>query len=179
MLSALRPIVELLEGAATDAAWMGYLDGYHEGWKAAGKRGKPPDVSDERLTAAADHAYGRGNRLSEALERLAVELAGMARTPRDALASFAEDELGVTLDVLLGAWARPAIDTLAAHAEALDAVEPDAEGLALLGDVLRVAWRRHGLQDDTAEIDDELRARFETALRRADDADGTGLAGDS
>jgi Zn-dependent M28 family amino/carboxypeptidase len=45
--------VELLEGAASDAAWLGYLDGYAAGWKAAGKRGKPPDVSDATLSRAA------------------------------------------------------------------------------------------------------------------------------
>jgi hypothetical protein len=36
--------------------------------------------------------------------------------------------------------------------------------------VLRLAWRRHGLNDPTAEADDELRARFEAAERRVHDA---------
>jgi hypothetical protein len=46
---------------------------------------------------------------------------------------------------------------------------PGAEGLSLLGDVLRLAWRCHGLNDPTAEVDDELRARFEAAQRREND----------
>ena len=69
------------------------------------------------------------------------------------------------LDVLMGAWGATALDRLAEHAEALDAAEPAAEGLALMGDVLRLAWRRHGLNDPTAEVPDELRERFEAALR--------------
>ena len=48
-----------------------------------------------------------------------------------------------------------------------EAAEPDSEALELLGDVLRLAWRRHGLQDPTAEADDGLRARMEAAERRA------------
>ncbi len=57
-----------------------------------------------------------------------------------------------------------ALQTLAEHAEALDAAEPDAEELARMGDVLRLAWRRHGLNDPTAEIDEELRGRYEAAM---------------
>ena len=33
--------------------------------------------------------------------------------------------------------------------------------------VLGVAWRRHGLNDPTAELDDDLRAACEAAQRRA------------
>jgi hypothetical protein len=73
--------------------------------------------------------------------------------------------LGVSLEDLLGAWARPALDELAEHQAALEAAEPDAEGLELLGDVLRLAWRRHGLNDPTAEVDDELRAKLVELLR--------------
>ena len=169
MVAAFRPLVAYLEGAAGDAAWMGYLDGYAAGWKAAGKRGEPPEVSDDELTAAAGRAYRLGARFSEALDGLASDLAGVARAPRDALAAFAEDVLGLTVDDLTGAWAQPALETLAKHREALDAAETDAEGVALLGDVLRLAWRRHGLNDPTAEVDDELRARFEAAQRQADE----------
>lgn len=170
MVGAVQPMVEHLEGAATDAAWLAYLDGYAAGWKAAGKRGYPPDVPDKKLTAASRRAYGLGHRFSALLTLLASELAGQARTPRDALAGFAEDELGVGLDDLMGAWASPAIEILAEHAEALDAAEADAEGLALLRDVLRMAWRMHGLDDPTADVDDELRARYENLQRRAHDA---------
>jgi hypothetical protein len=165
MLGALRPVVELLEGAATDAAWIGYLDGYRDGWKAAGKHGEPPDVSDATLDEANGRAYGRGTRISGMLERATVDLAGMARTPRDALSAFAEAELGVPLGDLLGAWAPGAVETLADHAEALDAAEPDPEGLSLLEQVLRLAWRKHGLNDPDAAVDEELRARIEGALR--------------
>jgi hypothetical protein len=52
------------------------------------------------------------------------------------------------------------------HRKALKAAEPDSDGLALLGDVLRLAWRRHGLNDPAAEADDELSARMEAAERR-------------
>src|SRR5215208_5432380 len=93
----------------------------------------------------------------------------MARTPRDALAAFAEAELGLSLDALLGAWGRPVLDTPAEHARALDAAEPDAERLELLMRVLGVAWRRHGLNDPTAEIDDDLRAIHEAVQQRAHD----------
>jgi hypothetical protein len=166
MLDAVRPLVELLEGAATDAAWMGYLDGYGAGWKAAGKRGEPPAVSDATLDEASGRAYGRGTRISGMLEHATVELAGMARTPRDGLAAFAEAELGVSLGDLLGAWAPGAVETLADHAEALDAAAPDAERMALFGEVLSRAWRRHGLHDATAELDDKLRARIEAATHQ-------------
>jgi hypothetical protein len=165
MVGALAPIVELLEGAAEDAAWMAYLDGYTAGWKAAGKRGEPPDVSDDDLTAAASRAYRLDKRFSQTLNGLVSDLAGRARTPRDALAAFATEDLGVSLDDLMGAWAQPALDTLAEHADALDAAEADAQGVELLRDVLRVGWRRHGLRDPDAEIDAELRARVEEALR--------------
>ena len=103
MVGAFRPLVAYLEGAAGDAAWMSYLDGYAAGWKAAGKRGAPPEVSDDELTAVAGRAYSLGSRFSEALDGLASDLAGMARTPRDALVAFAQQELGLTLDALLGA----------------------------------------------------------------------------
>ena len=171
MLDAVRPVVELLEGAASDAAWMGYLDGRADGWKAAGKRGEPPAVSDVKLTEASERAYGRGNRLSGMLERASVDLAGLARTPRDALAAFAKTEMGVALADLLGAWAPGAVETLADHAEALDAAEPDSERLDVFGEVLRRAWRRHGLNDPDAEMDDELRARIEGALREGQTTD--------
>jgi len=172
MVGALAPIVGFLEGAAEDAAWMAYLDGYAAGWKAAGKRGEPPDVADSDLTAAAGRAYSLGGRCSQALDGLASDLAGLARTPRDALAAFAADDLGVSIDDLMGAWASPALASLAAHRDALEAAEADGEGVELLRDVLRLAWRRHGLGDPDAEIDDELRGRAEAALRRAHDADG-------
>ncbi len=165
MVGAIRPVVEFLEGAGRDAAWLAFLDGLAVGWKAAGKRGTPPDVSDDDLTAVADRRFPIGTRFSEALDTLAATFAGLARTPRDALAGFADAELGLTLDDLLGAWGRTALGTLAKHAEALDAAEPDAEGLALMGDVLRLAWRRHGLNDPTAEVPDELRERFEAMVR--------------
>ena len=170
MVDAMRPMVEYLEGAAQDAAWTGYLDGHAAGWAAAGTRGELPPVSDDELTAAADRAYRLGTRFSEVLDQLASDLAGLARTPRDALAGFAEEELGLGLDDLLGAWARPALETVAGHRDALDAAEPDADGLELIRDVLGLAWRRHGLNDRTAEPDDELRARVEAAQRGAHDA---------
>ena len=83
--------------------------------------------------------------------------------------ALAADELGLSLDALLGAWGRPALDTLAEHTTALDAAEPDAEGLELLMRVLDLAWRRRGLNDPTAELDDDLRAAYEAAQRRAHD----------
>jgi hypothetical protein len=169
MVGALRPLVAYLEAAGEEAAWVGYLDGYAAGWKAAGKRGNPPKVGDASLTRASARAYRLGTTFSDALDRLSAELAGLAKTPRDALAAFAHDELGVAFDDLLGAWAKPAMDALAQHAEALNAAEPDAEGLELLGEVLRVAWRRHGLRDPSAEIDDNLRERYEAVLRGAED----------
>ena len=164
MVGAFRPLVEFLEGAGRDAAWLAFLDGLAVGWKAAGKRGTPPDVSDDDLTAVADRRFPIGTRFSEVLDTLAADFAGKARMPRDALAAFAETELGLSLDDLLGAWGSPALPELADHRDALDAAEPDAEGLALAGDVLRLAWRRHGLNDPTAEIDDALRERFEAAI---------------
>ena len=80
------------------------------------------------------------------------------------MALATRDVLGEPLDVLVGAWGATALDRLAEHAEALDAAEPDAEELALMGEVLRLAWRRHGLNDTTAEVPDELRERCEAAL---------------
>ena len=165
MVGAMRPLVEFVEGAARDAAWLAYLDGYHAGWRAAGTRGEPPDVADDELAAVAERRGAVGDHVTKALDTLASAFAARARTPRDGLAAFARDELGVPLDVLLGAWGATAIGRLAQHAEALDAAEPAAEELALMGDVLRLAWRRHGLNDPTAEVPDELRERFEAMVR--------------
>ena len=165
MVGAMRPLVEHLQGATRDAAWMAYLDGYHAAWRSAGTQGEPPDVADEALASAAERRGAVGDVFMKALDALASAFAAQARTPRDGLAAFARDELGVPLDVLLGAWGATAIDRLAEHAEALDAAEPDAEELALMGDVLRLAWRRHGLNDPTAEADDELRERVEAMVR--------------
>jgi hypothetical protein len=170
MLSAVRPLVGYLEAAVEDGAAMGYLDGLDAGWRAAGKRGRPPAVSDEELTAATDRACRLGSRFSKLLDRVEKDLAGRARTPHDALARFAEVELGLSLEDLLSAWAGPVLDELAEHREALEAAEPDAEGLQLLGDVLRLAWRRQGLHDPTDEVDDELRAKIEAAEQRAREA---------
>ena len=173
LVDGFRPIVEYLEGVGADAAWMGYLDGYSAGWKAAGKRGEPPEVSEDDLTAASERVSRVGRTFADLFGDLSRILTVRARTSRDALGAFAENELGLPLDDLLGAWGKPALDPLARHAEALDAAEPSAEGLSLLGDVLRVAWRRHGLNDPEAEVDDDLRERYELALRSdhgADDA---------
>jgi hypothetical protein len=170
MVGATRSLVEHLEGAGRDVAWLGYLDGYAAGWKAAGKRSDPPKIAEEDLTAVAERRYAVGTRFSETLGALGSTLAARARTPRDGLAAFAEQELGLTLDDLLGAWGKNALAQLAEHADALDAAEPDTDELALMGDVLRLAWRRHGLSDPSAEIDDELRARYESLERRAHDA---------
>ena len=167
MLGALGPLVEYLEAAARDAAIGGYLEGLEAGWRSAGKRGDPPDVTDAELSAAAGRSYRQGRYFSDVLESLATDLAGSARVPRDGLAAFAEAELGLTFEDLIAAWAGPAAEEIGVHTEALDAAEADAEDLALLRDVLRVVWRREGLGDLTAEPDDELRARMEAAERRA------------
>ena len=164
MVGGMRLLVEHLEGAARDAGWQGYLDGYRAGWKAAGTRGEPPDVSEDDLDAASDRAYRHDGRFSEVLDQIAASLAASARMPRDALARFSGEVMGVPFDVLLGAWAKIALPPLAEHAEALDAAEPDAEELALMADVLRLAWRRNGLNEPHAEIDDALRERYEAAI---------------
>lgn len=165
MLNGVVPLVELLEGAASDAAWLGYLDGYAAGWKAAGKRGQAPAVSDEKLMGASERAYGRGSRISATLAATVSLLAGKSRTPRDALAALAEHDLGVSLDDLLNAWAPGASETVAEHAEILEDAEADAAGIELHVEVLRRAWRRHALEDPTAEMDDALRERVDATLR--------------
>ena len=163
MLAAIRPMADYLEAAGHEAGWMGLLDGYSAGWQASGRRGGPPDVSDDDLTAAAERAYTVGARFSDVLTQIAESLAASARTTRDGLAAFATDELGLSLDVLLGAWGREALTSLAVHAEALDAAEPDADELALFVRILDLAWRRHALMDSTAEADDELKVAIEAA----------------
>ena len=47
--------------------------------------------------------------------------------------------------------------------------EPNADELALSARVLDLAWRRHGLMDSTAEVDDDLRVQYEAALQGAKD----------
>jgi hypothetical protein len=158
MVDAFRPAMEFLEGAGEQAGWMGYLDGYAAGWRAAGGEGDPPHVSDEELTAASERAFRLGSRFSSLSDKVAADLSASTRNPRDALAAFAQDDLGLPLDVLLGAWAPHALAILAEHAEALDAAEPNAYELALSARLLNLAWCRHGLNDPTAEADDELRA---------------------
>jgi len=73
--------------------------------------------------------------------------------------------MGLSLEVALGAWGRPALAELAVHAELLDAAEPDADELELFAKVLGIAWRREGLNDPTAEFDDDLREAIEAAYR--------------
>jgi hypothetical protein len=163
MVGALRPVLDYLKAVGHDAGWRGYLDGYAAGWKAAGKRREPPDISDDDLEAAADRAYTVGTDFGDVMDQIAESLAASARTTRDGLAKFAENELGLTLDVLLGAWGGQSLAMVAEHSEALDAAEPDAENLALFARTLDVAWRRHGLMDPTAEPDTELRAAVKAA----------------
>jgi hypothetical protein len=167
MIAAFRPAMEFVAEVADDGAALGYVKGYAAGWQAAGKRGAPPQIADDALPRAPESIR---RLLLGVADELARTFATSARTPRDALAAFAEAELGVPLSDLLGAWAPEALSNLAVHAEALDAAEPDPEALALYGDVLRLAWRRHGLRDRNAEPDDELRERMEAALRRTDEA---------
>jgi hypothetical protein len=168
MVGGMRLIVEYLEGATHDAGWLGYLDGYRAGWKAAGKRGEPPDVSDDELTEAGDRAYRNDGRFSEVLDQIAASLAASARMPRDAYARFGDEVMGVPFEVLLRAWGRPVLALLDEHGAALDAAEEDAEGYALMSDVLRLAWRRNGLNLSCDGEVGDLRARFE-ALQRGDD----------
>src|SRR3982751_544533 len=97
------------------------VGGVGEGGRRAGKRGDPPSMSDDELTAAAARAYSLGARFSEAPDRIAAHLAGLARAPREALAAVSEGELGLSLSDLLGARARPALDELAEHRDALGA----------------------------------------------------------
>src|SRR5688572_25512332 len=47
MVGAFRPLTEYLEEMGLQAGWMGYLDGYAAGWRAGGKRGEPPEVSNQ------------------------------------------------------------------------------------------------------------------------------------
>ena len=100
MIDAFRPATEFLERAGEQAGWVGYLDGYGAGWRAAGGKGDPPGVSDDELTAASERAYQLGGRFSSLADKVETDLAASARTPRDALAAFAQDELGLPLDVL-------------------------------------------------------------------------------
>ncbi len=165
MLDVFREVVPYLLGRADDAAWMSYLDGYHAGWRAAGKRGEPPEMDDDELTAAIERNARLGRTIPTVLDDVARALARSARTPHDAFAAFCTAELGLSPDEVFGAWARPSLDTLTAHREALYSAEPDAEGLELLGNVLRLAWRQRGLNDPTADVDDELRARLEETQR--------------
>ena len=97
------------------------------------------------------------------------KLAEQARTPRDALADFCREELGLGIDDLLGAWAQPALAVLEEHRDALDAAEVDAPSREMLGRVLRVAWRRRGLNDPSAEIDEETRGALEGARMKRDE----------
>lgn len=170
MVDAIQPVVAYLEACAADAAAMAYLDGLAAGWRRAGKRGRAPEVADAELEAAITRAYTLGGRFSELLDRVAATIARSARTSRDGLAAFAEAELGLAMADLLGAYATPVLGVLAEHQAALDAAESDAEGTELLRDVLRVAWRRHGLGDASAEPDDELRAQVEAVEQRAEEA---------
>ena len=137
---------------------MGYLDGYMTGWRGAGRAGDPPDVSDDELTAASARAYRLTVRFSALLDQIAADIAASARSPRDSFAAFAQDTLGLSPDVLLGAWGPQAQAILAEFSDALDAAEPNADEQALSARVLDLAWRRHGLMDPTAEADDDLKA---------------------
>lgn len=157
MVAAVRPLVEYLEGKSRDVAWQAYLDGFQAGWRAAGKRGKLPDVSDEDLDAASERAVSDGVHFSDVLDEIERTVAATARTTRDGLASFAEERLGLSVKVLLGAWGHSSLATVAEHAHLLDAAHVDADDLALLTCVLDLAWRKHGLNDQTAEPDEELR----------------------
>jgi hypothetical protein len=118
---------------------------------------------DDDLTAAGDRAYSAGKDFGGVLDQIAASVAASARTTRDGLGAFAETELGVSVDVLFGAWGCSSLPIIAEHADALDAAEADAEGLDLFARTLDVAWRKHGLLDASVEPDDELRAVAEAA----------------
>jgi len=165
MVSAVRPLVAYLEQVAEEGAEMAYFDGYAAGWRAAGKRSKRPEIDHEKLSRKVKSTGRSIPQFSAVLDELEATLAASARTPRDGLAALCNDEMGLSLEVALGAWGRPALAELAVHAELLDAAEPDADELELFAKVLGIAWRREGLNDPTAEFDDDLREAIEAAYR--------------
>ena len=73
MLDALLPLVEHMEAAARDAATGAYLDGLEVGWRASGRKGTPPEVSDAELDAAAARSYRLGTYFSGVLDALGAD----------------------------------------------------------------------------------------------------------
>ena len=139
MLSAVRQMLPSLVARATDAASMAYISGHQSGiraaWSAAGKRGAPPElpVEDDEVDAAIGDPDDLVATLARVLDGVAEKLAAEARTPRDALADFCREELGLSVEDLLGAWAQPALAVLEEHRDALDAAEVDAASREMLG----------------------------------------------
>ena len=157
MVAALRPLVEHLERKLRDAAWLGYLNGYTAGWQAAGRRGEPPTIADDDLDAAAKRVLPDSICFSDVLDEIERAVAASARVPRDGLATFAEERLGLSFDVLLDAWGHRSAETVAAHADVLNAAPVDHDKIQLHLRVLDLAWRKHGLLDRSVEPDDDLR----------------------
>jgi hypothetical protein len=171
VVEALRPVGECLGDIAANRASTAYLDGFEAGaraaWAQAGRNGSLPELhADEgELAAAAARAAELWATHERNLDLLADDLAADARAPWEAFGRFCREQLGLPPEVLVAAWARPALVNLDDFAAALDAAEPDAAAVETLADVLCCAWRRRALGDETAEIGEDTRAALE--------ADGT------
>jgi hypothetical protein len=167
MVAAFRLYGEYLEGLQEDAAVIAYLDGRAAGLAAARQgargRGTPrrPADEDPGLAAATERAAEHRRLFERLCDRLGARVAAEVRISWDAFGRFCRDDLGLEPEALVAAWARPALANLEEHRAALEAAEPEAGAVDVLLDVLRYAWRRRALRDQTAEISPETQARLE------------------
>ncbi len=167
MVEVFRYIGEYLGGLAEDALYVVYSAGFDagssEGWQRAGGKGKQPKFSPENdeLEGLQEAAAELRSRLNGMLDGLRDGLARDARTARDAHVTFCSEELNLASDEVLTALASNAMPTVEEFRAALDRVEPNQEEVDALVDVMRCAWRRRALGDQSAEISSQTRALLE------------------
>ena len=171
MIEAFRLLGEYLGNLEENAAVTTYLDGFEAGarmaWARAGRTGRMPRMhaDDTELDAAAGRAAELRATYERVVEMLATQAAADARAPWEAFERFCREELDLPPRTVIAAWARPALGNLDEFAAALEAAEPDARAVDTLADLLRCAWRRRALGDETAEISEDTRAALAAEQR--------------
>ena len=164
MIEAFRLLGQYLENLEENATVTTYLDGFEAGaraaWGRAGRTGRMPRLhaDDADLDAATERGAELRATYERVVEMLATHMAADARAPWEAFERFCRDELELPPRTVIAAWVRPGLANLEEFAPALEAAEADTVAVDTLADLLRCAWRRRALGDETAEISEDTRA---------------------
>lgn len=162
MIHAFRAILPYLrtvwENDTHEAYFKGHQAGSRHVWVKAEMEGEPPgwEADDEAADKNADPSMEGeldrwsakvgdvGSRISDALDRLELEMAREGISVWSAFVAFCEEEMDLEASKLLAALAMPfaeraqALDELATQLE----VEPDPEDVEEYREIMGQAWRR-------------------------------------